>query len=114
MSMHNTAASGHVLKASDLTKHLPRSIQEQYAKFVEEGDNESVETLLRDHLPRAFPPFESVFVMNDEWESDQLERGEMYVCFDESDLFTKTPTSQMLALERVHLSPTFSRWVTWG
>jgi len=112
--MTNTAASGYTLKASDLTNHLPRAIREDYERFIKEGDAESVETLLSDHLPRGFPPFESVFVMADEWESDCLDRGEMYVCFDESDLFTKTPTQHMLNMERVKVAPTFSRWVTWG
>jgi ribosomal protein L24E len=40
--------------------------------------------------------------------------GEIYVCFDETDLFTKAKTPEMVALEKVGIEPKFVRWTTWG
>lgn len=113
---HNTAASGHLLKASELTPLLPKDIQVQYARLVEDNDFESVEALLSDYMPKGFPPFDSIFVFSTSagMECEDLEDATMYVSFADEDLFTKTPTAAMQAMQAKKVEPSFVRWVVWG
>lgn len=115
MSMKDIACSGHVIKASDLTKILPDEMQKEYTAAIEDQNWELVGEILDGNIPTEFPPFESVFVHSDEDSSDgELDKGEIYVCFDETDLFTKAKTPEMVALEKVGIEPKFVRWTTWG
>lgn len=111
--MKDIACSGYTLKASDLTKTLPKSIQPDYEKYISEGDNESVETLLGDNLPSSFPSVESVFVVNAEMGSEDWEEGEMIVTFADEDLFTRSKTPELKALEKANINPQFTRWTVW-
>jgi len=116
MSMNNSAASGHLIKASELTPLLPKPLQEQYARLVEDKDFESVEALLSDHMPKGFPPFDSIFVFSTSagMECEDLEDETMYVSFADEDLFTKTPTKALKAMQQKKVGPAFIRWVVWG
>lgn len=113
--MRDIACSGHVLKASDLTKILPKESQKEYTEAIEAQNWELVAEILDGNIPVEFPPMESVFVHGDEDSSEgELEKGEIYVTFDETDLFTKTKTPELVAMEKVGIEPKFVRWNTWG
>lgn len=114
MGMHNSGASGYLIKASDLTNHLPESVRVKYLKGIETQDEQVVVNILENHMPDKFPKFESVFVFSDTDESDELEVGEVYVCYDESELFVKVETDAFEAIKKAGVIPEFQRWVTWG
>ena len=117
MSMRDIACSGYVVKASELTKVLPEKFQEDYEKFIKKGDSESIDDLLSNLLPSGFPSLESVFVWNADTmnESDgDFEEGDVLVTFAETDLFTKTKSPAMVAMEKVNINPQLTHWTVWG
>ena len=114
MSMKDTACSGYTVKASAFTPVLPESIRERYTKAIEDQDWENVDEILNEHMPADFPGYESAFVLNDEDNSDGLERGEVYVIFQDEDLFVQTPTRAHDLMKAQGISPEFNRWTTWG
>ncbi len=114
MSMRDIPASGYTVKASEFTKFLPESVQGRYTKAIEDVDSELVSEILGEHLPNDYPGFESVFILSGEDSSEDLAQGEMYVVFDESDLYVKEPTRAHEIMKFQGISPTFSRWSTWG
>ena len=112
--MQDIPCSGYTLKASDLTKFLPADQQEQFTKFCEDGDWESVQTVLADHMPKEFPQFTDAFCLNEESNPCDLERGEVYVNFDDSDLYVRVESPAYKAMKAKGLSPEFNRWTVWG
>ncbi len=114
MSMRSIPASGYTVKASEFTKVLPENQQERYAKAITDQDAELVDEILNEHLPQDFPGYEQVYLVAEEDESDELEKGEVYVVFDESDLYVKEPTRQHEIMRFQEISPKFSRWTVWG
>ncbi len=113
MSMRNYSNYGHTVKASELTKLLPEEVRAEYELFLKEGDWERGSELLAKHLPKQYPCPE-LFLMCEEYESEDLEEGEVYACWNQEDLFVITPKQGMIALEGCEVTPTPSRWVTWG
>jgi len=115
MSMKNIGASGYIVKASELETLLPNAIAKaEYRELIENQDWEGVAEFLDGEMPEGFPAFESVFLHGDEDESVDLEQGEIYVEFAESDLFVKTPTPALAKLQGAGIDPKFTRWVVWG
>ena len=114
MSMKNYGASGYLIKASDIEPFLPVLHRVEYRELLENGDWEGIQEFLEENLPPIFPPCCEVYLHSDENESEDLEHGEIYVTFDESDLFVKTPTPIMQALETAKVAPKYQRWVQWG
>lgn len=114
--MRDIACSGYTINASELTKVLPKDIRDDYKRFIAKKDLESVRLLLFDYLPDEFPMFEDVFIHGDDDDDDagELEHGEMYVLFEETDLYTKTPTPELQAMEKEKIVPKFVRWTVWG
>lgn len=112
--MHNYSNSGYLIKASDLTKHLPVNLQPEYTALLEDADWSAVEDFIDKNMPTQFPKPESVFLFGGDDESEDLEKGEMYVYFNEDDLFTKVPTKGMEVMTAKDIKPVFRQWVTWG
>ena len=73
--MKDTGCSGYVVKASEFTKLLPPEIQPMYEKALADNDLEYVDELLDVHAPLSFPTFDSPFILGDEDNADNLERG---------------------------------------
>ncbi len=116
MSRRNVACSGYIVKASDLAKILPRRVQEEYTHAIEFQIWETVYRILvlDENMPAGFPPVESVFVHKNEDSSEgELEKGQTYVIFHRIDLFTRTKTPELVALEKVGIDPKFVNWITW-
>jgi hypothetical protein len=111
--MRNYGNHGHTVKASELTKLLPEDMREEYERLLGEGDWEGGTTFLWEHLPKQYPP-PDLFLMCDEYESETLERGEVYACWDQKDLFVVTPKQEMMDLAAVGITPELNQWVTWG
>jgi hypothetical protein len=114
MGMHNSGASGYLVKASQLTSHLPKAARADYLKAIEDQDADAVAAILENNMPKNFPKFESAFTFADEWESDELEAGEVYVCFPDDELYVKIETDAFEAIKKAGVIPEFQRWVTWG
>lgn len=116
MSRRNVACSGYIVKASDLTKILPKRVQEEYENAIEYLDWKTVHRILvlDENMPAGLPPVESVFVHGNEDSSEgELEKGQTYVTFHRIDLFTRTKTPELVALEKVGIDPKFVNWITW-
>ena len=114
MSMQDVPCSGYTVKASAFTPLLPESIRERYTKAIEEQDWETTDEILNEHMPADFPGYESCFVLGDEDNAEGLDRGEVYVIFQDEDLFTQVPTRAHDLLRAQGILPEFNRWTLWG
>jgi hypothetical protein len=114
MSNHNYSCHGYTVKASELAPLLPEEHQSLYSTLVSNGDWEEAQKMLDDHLPSKGLPQPYLFLMEEEYESEDLEIGEMYASWDNNDLFEMVPRPELKALNRKNINPTLSRWVTWG
>ena len=114
MSMTDTACSGYTVKASEFTCFIPESVRERYQKSLEDGDWETTNEILNEHMPADYPGYESCFVLKDEDNCDGLERGEVYVIFQDEDLFVQTPTRAHDLMKSQGIYPEFNRWTSWG
>ena len=112
--MSNTGASGYVVKASDFTPLLPEHLQEKFTQAIADKDTELVNEILGENAPEAFPTFESSFMLRDEDEAENLTKGEVYICFQDEDLYVQKPNAELLFLVANGIKPEFERWVTWG
>ena len=112
--MKDTGCSGYVVKASEFTKLLPPEIQPMYEKALADNDLEYVDELLDVHAPLSFPTFDSPFILGDEDNTDNLEKGVVYICFDDDDLYVKQPTPGLEFLQSNGVKPEYERWTTWG
>ena len=113
MGMKNYSSSGYLVVASKLTKLLPESVRISYENAVVDGSWEKAGNILSESWPTNFPVFESVFTMDDdaEFDDDNLQRGEMYVQFDEDDLYISLPTTAMINLSQAGVLPENRKWV---
>ena len=112
--MSNTGCYGYVVKAIEFKDLLPKEQQEQFKLHVLTNNVEDVEQMLADYLPDNIANPESLFILNDDDESDDLERGVMYACYDECQLFEMTPKSQLNVLRLNGISPDKAAWVKFG
>ncbi len=113
--MREIPCSGTVIKASDLTPHLPEYVREEYRQLCEASDWESVSTILADHMPEGFPRFSDVFALNSEaTPGDDLEESVVYVCYDDSELYTRIETPALKALKEVGIVPITTQWSVFG
>lgn len=113
--MRSSPASGYVVLASKLTTLLPESAREEYTKAIADQDEQAVTDLLDEHLPEQFPQFNEAYTFKDEDEGENMVAGEVYVTFDESDLFKpKELNAAGEFLKSKEMLPTFERWTIWG
>jgi hypothetical protein len=114
MSMRNSGASGLVVALFDLRNVIG---DENMEKVIEATDNlgaEEITAMVNSFIPKGFPSVESVFVLGDEDESDDLEQHVWYATFEDSELYIRTKTPALHALESVGVNPELRRWVVWG
>lgn len=114
MSMKNFGCTGHVVALFELLKLCG---DENMDKVIAATDTEGVEEiaeLVNSVLPEGIPPVESVFILGDEDESEDLERHVWYAHWDESDLFELKPRPELYALRNRGVSPERRNWVVWG
>jgi hypothetical protein len=115
MSMRESAASGYVIEASKFTHLLPENLREQYTKAIEDQNAELVTSLLGENVPPQFPEFESAFVHGDEDHGVNMVHGEVYIAFDEEDIYK--PKELNFAgqfLESQGLLPKLEQWTMFG
>ena len=112
--MRDSACSGYTVKASEFTKFIPEPLKERWQKALADGDWETTDEILNEHMPADFPGYESCFTLNDEDNADNLERGEVYVIFQDEDLFVQTPTRAHDLMRCQGISPEFNRWTVFG
>jgi hypothetical protein len=113
MSMKNYNSTGYLLKAREITLLLPAEVRAVYQDAVDNGDWEGAQGIAQPNWPKHFPPIECIFTLDDEaeFEEEDLEKGEMYVQFDESDLYEKKPTVALSNLMVEGVRPVYRRWV---
>ena len=113
MGMRNYANNGFVVPAKELANLLeePSKRVEWLAMLDSEDDIEKLEGWVATHLREATV---SLFVLNDECESEDLEIGEVYAEFDEADLFEIVPSPYLHRLQFRGVNPENKRWVTFG
>lgn len=114
MSMQNYGCSGYVILASELYPLVIPDKQQEYIQLLESNDDVKVQEFLEDNLSITCPPIESVFYLNDESESETLEKNKMYVSFALTDLYSLVPTQQLIMLQNLKITPKFNNWVIWG
>lgn len=112
--MDSTGASGYVVKASVFTSFIPEHLREQFTHAIADQNTEQVDELLGENAPEAFPTFESSFVLKSEDTTENLEKGEVYICFQDEDLYVLTPTVGLNFLTSKGIKPEFERWTVWG
>lgn len=113
--MKDIASSAYVVRAITLQNLFPQSKQRKdFEHLIAENKCKDVEKFLKINLPKRFPLPESVFIFGDEDTSDDLQVGEMYVEFAESDLFVQKPTLLNSNLVAEGVLPKFVRWCTFG
>ena len=114
MSMQNYANAGWVIPVSEIFTELDSKTVERLTPFIEEHDSTEVEAILDECWPKDYPKFNTVFVMGEEDESEDLTVGEMYIEFAEDELYEKQPTREMKILTAKGIVPVDSKWVTFG
>jgi hypothetical protein len=114
--MHNYSCSGYLVKAADLTKLLPARVQEKYKTAVESGDWENATIIAEANWPEQLPPISTIFSMSDEaeFEDEEIQKGEMYAQFDDTDLYEKVPTLRHTNLMVEGIKPIHRSWVDCG
>lgn len=117
MGMRENPASGYVLPISALAPLYEGELREKFDSLVEDYDREGMSDFLNVNLPDEFPPFTEVYIPADEdtVDGEALVQGEMYLIFDETDLFERKKSPALVALEeRLSTVPQYSRWSVWG
>jgi hypothetical protein len=113
MGMKNFSCHGYTVKASTLAVMLPEEHRARYTELSEGQDWEEAQKILDEHLPDdiAVP---HLFLMYEEFESEDLETGEMYASWDTDELFEMIPLTGLELLRRYNVNPELNRWVAWG
>lgn len=117
MSMRNHPMTGYLVPASKFKDFIPEKSREQYEAAVSACDREEVADILRSHIPSDFPAFSGVWCPAEEDNVDDpeaVQTGEVYVIFDESDLFVKQYSNQHIAMKREGIVPEFHSWSIWA
>lgn len=123
MSMNENPGSGYVLPAADLVTVIPNALQGSFKAALDEGW-EDVRDWIEAHWAKcqevypSLPDLDpnSVYRPADEdtVDGETMEHGVIYVMFDESDLFIKTPSAANLFMEKKSIKPRHSRWSVWA
>lgn len=113
MSVTNMGNSGHLAKASEFTKLLPEDKREEYTNAITDKNIELVNLILGEQAPKGFPSFESAVFLGEEEGIDPEAEG-MYVCFQNDDLYVRTPKPELNFLLANGIHPWFQQWASWN
>ena len=115
MSMQDTPATGYVLEAHKAILLLKLSDRIAAELIYEDDNSEGLQDYLEKNLPCEFPRPAEVFILSDEDTSEDLERGQMYVRWDEEELYIRTDTPAMKAIRNsLGEIPKPALWTVWG
>lgn len=123
--MQNSSASAYVIPAGQFVRFFQGKDRAEFERLLADDNIVGLRNFLGanssengpddvTHWPEGFPELEDVFTLADEDESDSLERGVIYLQFDESSLYHKTPTEAMRILTANNVKPEFERWIVFG
>lgn len=113
MSNKNYGCHGYVVKAETLTSLLPLDVQPAFTEALTGDNTDLVRELIENHLPEQYPMPE-VFVLNDEGESDDIERGTVYAYWGLEQLFQVIPRTELQLLKTAGIEPAHANWVVWS
>jgi hypothetical protein len=111
--MQTSGASGYTVKAESFTSLLPENLREEFTQAIADQDVDLVDEILGENVSPEFPMFESFF-LRDEDDTDTLEKGVVYICFQDEDLYIRTPKPELEWLQKQGINPAFERWAVWG
>ena len=115
MSMNNYSCHGYTVRALILADLIPndKGQRDQFLGALKDHDVEEAQNIMDDELDGDLPlPF--LFLMGDEWESEDLERGEIYASWDQEELYELVPLTALELLKQKNVNPELNRWVSWG
>ena len=102
----------HAIKAIELAKVFKGKQKTTYLKLIKDKAIEDVEQFLTDELPYISPTPVTVFIYKEN-ETDiteiyfsnlGIQSNEIYVTFDDKDLYDKTPTQALQSLQMVGIT----------
>jgi hypothetical protein len=115
MANQEHPSGGYLVEATQLLPLLPHEVQDEFDMYVADLDCEDALKLLRRHWPATLPPVESIFVFGPEDTSEDFSEGSVVALFNESDLYTKTPTNQARQLVKAGVQmPSYYNWTMFG
>jgi hypothetical protein len=115
MGMKENVGSGYIVPVRKLIECLPANKQEEAEEALDNWSEGGLPEFIEIHLPEQFPQPVELFQLGDEDTPDEnMERGEVYAIFDESDLYTKVEKPELKELRRVGIKPSFSNWSIFG
>lgn len=117
--MRNYANRGYVVLANKLSPLFSTDVEKanEWNRLVTEFDGEDGLEPLQEFLDNNTPAgtvIPELFVLSDEDESIDLERGVVYAEYDAADLFEMIPTKFAERLRAVGIIPESNAWVTFG
>ena len=112
--MRNFGCTGHVIALTELVKVMSPEARESILENLDMIPNDERCENINDNLPPTYPRIEEAFYLDDEDESEDLERGVWYVYFATEDLYEQKKTAGMIALEAAGITPERRNWVVWG
>lgn len=118
MAMRENPASGYVIEASKLERFFPERLRPTFHEAIENGA-EAFGEFMDNNWPgigEGLPLFESIYSPADEdtVDGETMQKGGIYVIFEEDELFEKKPTAAMTKLRQFDAEPQHSRWSVWG
>lgn len=115
MGMKENPGSGYVLTAPQAILLLHPTLRRKAEILFEEGDWEKLGAYLSSRMPNEIPKPADVFICDDDFASDELEKGEMYVRWDEDDLYIRTDTPGLVAIRNsLGIIPQPVLWTVYG
>lgn len=118
MSMRENVADGSVVALNAVVEKLPLS-SDQKAKikgFCEDNDSAGIEGVLEEAMvENKLPSVASVFLVDDDFTSEELTNGEWYVCFNDLELYKpRELTKAGQRLSALGLKPDNLVWTVFG
>jgi hypothetical protein len=110
--MRDIPCSGYTVLVTDFKPLLTAQQQQELDSLIEDPAAKDKICDLLATIP-GIPPIVEIFYYGEEEFSDELEQGNFYVVFDESDLFEKTPKHGLTFLNSAQINPEFARWSVW-
>ena len=116
MSMRHVGGYGYVVEVEKLASILPLSLIPKFQELCQAKDPMAIAEFLDENLINiggsCLCP--DIFKLSEEDESDDLEVGKVYACWDVNDLYTLIPSTKLHELRAKGINPLERSWVKFG
>ena len=116
MSMRSYPSKGYIVKLDtpEMRQAMP-GLDNALNNYYCDRDLELLNDWVSKNMPKSWPNYDDLYMPSDEDDiSDNMERGVVYVAYDESDLYTKQPTPSNQVLNMNGIIPTSASWSVYG